>query len=172
MMSNTSIERVSIQTKSLERNYTTKAPDIINGTSLQGLNWLTSYTDPRRFTSTAEIEALFHEISKHKDVSGIVIKPGAPICLRIKQIGLKAITHRIVDKGECESIIKILTLNNSIMSILRVGKTVSGLTKIAMATSIDSNTEVRYRYEITASTTPQGEASFTMILMRIPASSL
>lgn len=179
-MNDTAIKKVDIQTKRLEKNYVTKAPDVITGTSLPGLNWLTNYTDPGRFTSTAEIEALFHEISKHKDVSDIIIRPDAPVCLKIKRRGLRAITHRIMDNSECESIIRILTLNNSIMNTIRAGETVSGLAKMlasnddgkAIYTGVGGRMKSRYRYEVTGCAAPKSEISFSAILRPLPVDPL
>lgn len=179
-MNDTAIKRVEIQTRSRERNYVTKAPETITGTSIPALDWLTNYTDPSRFSKTEEIEALFHEISKHKDVSDIIIRPDAPVCLKIKRRGLRAITHRIMDNGECESVIRILTLNNSIMNAIRAGETVSGLAKILSSTDdgkaiyADSGGRMksRYRYEVTGCASPKSEVSFSAILRPLPVDPL
>ncbi|MGP5057665.1 ATPase, T2SS/T4P/T4SS family [Psychrobacter celer] len=179
-MNDTTIKRVAIQTRSQERNYVTKAPSSITGTSIPALDWLTQYKDPARFSRSEEIEALFHEISKHKDVSDIIIRPDAPICLKIKRRGLRAITHRIMDNGECESIIRILTLNNSIMNTIRAGETVSGLARILSSTDdgkaiySDSGGRMksRYRYEVTGCASPKSEVSFSAILRPLPVDPL
>lgn len=179
-MNDTAIKKVEIQTRSQERNYITKAPSSITGTSIPGLNWLTKYKDPARFSRTEEIEALFHEISKHKDVSDIIIRPDAPICLKIKRRGLRAITHRVMDNGECESVIRILTLNNSIMNTIRAGETVSGLARVLSSTDegkaiySDSGGRMksRYRYEVTGCASPTSEKAFSAILRPLPVDPL
>ena len=107
-----------------KRNATTRK---ITGSYIRALDWITDYEDPVRFNEEKELEGLFYEISKQRNVSDIIIRPDSPICVKIKGKGLKAVTHRVMDLIESEHLVKLLTANDSIFSEIRNGKPVSGL---------------------------------------------
>ena len=162
--------------KSSKKNYVTKAPKKITGSTVKPLDWLTEYKDPIRFNDEKELEELFYEISKQRHVSDIVIRPDSPICLKIKGEGLKAISHRVMDLIEAEQLVKILTTNDSIFGEIRNGNPVSGLAKVlendedgsAKYSSLGTRVKARYRYEVTACASAKNEDAFSAIIRPLP----
>ena len=156
-----------------KRNATTRK---ITGSYIRALDWITDYEDPVRFNEEKELEGLFYEISKQRNVSDIIIRPDSPICVKIKGKGLKAVTHRVMDLIESEHLVKLLTANDSIFSEIRNGKPVSGLAKVlenhddgkAKYSDLGTRVKARYRYEVTGCTSPKNEDSFSAIIRPLP----
>jgi len=175
MSDNGGIKAVDVA-KGSKKQYVTKAPKRITGSTVQALDWLTDYKDPIRFNDEKDLEALFYEISKQKNVSDIVIRPDSPICLKVKKRGLKAISHRVMDLIEAEQLVKLLTSNDSIFSEIRNGKPVSGLAKVleneddgaAKYSALGTRVKARYRYEVTGCASPKNEDSFSAIIRPLP----
>lgn len=159
-----------------KKDYVTKAPAKITGSYIKPLDWKTEYVDPIRFSDEKDVERLFFEISKHKNISDVIIVPDFPICLKSKRRGLRAITHRVMDLIEAEQLVKILTNNDSIFNEIRSGKPVSGLAKLlenddegnAKYSETGTRVKARYRYEVTGCASPKTEDSFSAIIRPLP----
>lgn len=174
---------------SMEREYTTKAPENITNSNLKPLDWITSYRDPQRFNDIDQLRSLFAEISKQKSVSDIIIIPDQPICLKTKRFGLRAITHRIISMEEAITIISLLTNDDSAIIKIQAGEALSGLAKVLDQENISANltkdellqrkindsghyNKHRFRYEITGCATRSTEKAFSCIMRPLPTEPL
>lgn len=164
-------------------------PDSIKGSKLIPLPRKTHYKDPKRFTTIEELRGLFAEIAGQDGVSDIIITPDEPVAVKIKGVGLRAITYRILNINECNTIITLLTGSETSTITIKEGKALSGLAKVIeqdnkeayVSTKLSLNEmkeklaaeeavgKFRYRYEITGCAAKSVESAFACIMRPLPA---
>ena len=156
-----------------EKEYKTPPAPHVSGSNLRPVGWYTDYKDPPRFNDLAEIRALFAEINKQENVSDIIIKSGAPVSIKIKRHGLKAVTHRSLYHEEVLIICQALTADPAISSRISRGTPISGQAQVLDSKNFNAQTGIqsaksRYRYEITACSSKDEERGISVILRPLP----
>ena len=157
-----------------EKKWVTPPPNHkIAGSNLEPLGWYTNYTDPSRFSDIADIRALFAEIAMQDNVSDIIIKSGAPVAIKIKRFGLKAVTRRVLYHEEVLILCQTIASDPAISSRISKGKPISGLAQVLDTSNYNPESGIqsgksRYRYEITACSSRDEENGISVIMRPLP----
>ena len=145
----------------------------IAGSNLEPVGWYTDYRDPSRFNEISDIRALFAEIAQQENVSDIIIKSGAPVAIKIKRFGLKAITRRVLYHEEVLLLCQAIASDPAISSRISKGKPISGLAQVLDSSNFNPDSGIqssksRYRYEITACSSRDEENGISVIMRPLP----
>lgn len=138
------------------------------GALLERLERKTAFTDPFRFDRPEYFKGLMLETLSH-GVSDIFIQPGLPVV--VKQHGrIKAVTHRTLDSGEVNEILKTAANRDTAQTDIVSGKAVNERYELFDPHILDARgARLRYAYRVNASPCAfYGETSCQIVIRAIP----